>query len=329
MPRSRASRMSSPGVVYPVHETTPNRPTSAASSPASASAADTASLPSGISSARNRCIRAPVPVSHNDSTVGSITPCRVSIPDAANTRAATRWNGSSGTPGAGHCSPRPATCAQTGWDWPPSAATRRTTRRCSDGDRRLRVTASITGMAHAVPAAASQQRLWDDYFREHYAGNRVAARVFAASGIETRHGVIDPTVESLCDTGTGARMQRFLAEAIPLGKEAVSAALADAGLDAADVGLFGVVSCTGYTTPGLDILLARDLGMTPEVQRLHIGHMGCYAALPGLGAVSDFVTARGRLAVMLCLELTTLHVQPPTESARSGPPTAEDLQQMV
>jgi predicted naringenin-chalcone synthase len=90
-----------------------------------------------------------------------------------------------------------------------------------------------------------------------------------------------------------------------------------------------VVSCTGYTTPGLDILLARDLGMTPEVQRLHIGHMGCYAALPGLGAVSDFVTARGRPAVMLCLELTTLHVQPPTESARSGRPTAEDLQQMV
>lgn len=191
------------------------------------------------------------------------------------------------------------------------------------------MTASITGMAHAVPAAASQQRLWDDYFREHYAGNWVAARVFATSGIETRHGVIDPTVESLCDTGTGARMQRFLAEAMPLGKEAVSAALADAGLDAADVGLFGVVSCTGYTTPGLDILLARDLGMTPEVQRLHIGHMGCYAALPGLGAVSDFVTARGRPAVMLCLELTTLHVQPPTESARSGRPTAEDLQQMV
>ncbi len=39
------------------------------------------------------------------------------------------------------------------------------------------------------------------------------------------------------------------------------------------------------------------------VQRLHIGHMGCYAALPGLGAVSDFVVARGRPAVLLCLEL--------------------------
>jgi alkylresorcinol/alkylpyrone synthase len=69
--------------------------------------------------------------------------------------------------------------------------------------------------------------------------------------------------------------------------------------------------------------------MTDAVQRLHIGHMGCYAALPGLGATADFVTARQKPAVMLCLELTSLHVQPTTETARSGSPTAEDLQQMV
>jgi predicted naringenin-chalcone synthase len=124
-------------------------------------------------------------------------------------------------------------------------------------------------------------------------------------------------------------MQRFLAEAMPLGKEAVSGALADAGLDPTDVGLLTVVSCTGYVTPGLDILLARDLGMRTDVQRLHVGHMGCYAALPGLGATADFVAARHRPAVMLCLELTSLHVQPATETGRSGRPTPEDLQQMV
>ena len=62
--------------------------------------------------------------------------------------------------------------------------------------------------------------------------------------------------------------------------------------------------CTGYVTPGLDILLARDLGMAAGTQRLFIGHMGCYAALPGLGAAADFVTARGRPALVLCCELT-------------------------
>ena len=32
---------------------------------------------------------------------------------------------------------------------------------------------------------------------------------------------------------------------------------------------------------------------------------------------------------MLCLELTSLHVQPATGTARSGRPTPEDLEQMV
>jgi predicted naringenin-chalcone synthase len=50
--------------------------------------------------------------------------------------------------------------------------------------------------------------------------------------------------------------------------------------------------------------------MPPGLERLLVGHMGCYAAIPGLAAVSDFVTSRARPAVLLCCELTSLHVQP-------------------
>lgn len=189
--------------------------------------------------------------------------------------------------------------------------------------------ARIVSTASAVPAAVDQQALWDRYFAGHYNGDPTAAKVWASSGIATRHFVVSPFEEDLCDLGTGARMQRFIAEAMPLGKEAVAGALAAAGLAATDVGLFAVASCTGYVTPGIDILLARDLGMGVDVQRLMIGHMGCYAALPGLGAVADFAVARSRPAVLLCLELTSLHVQPATESARSGRPTYGDVQQMV
>jgi alkylresorcinol/alkylpyrone synthase len=187
----------------------------------------------------------------------------------------------------------------------------------------------ISGWGRSLPPPMSQQGLWDGYFREHYNDARLARKVWEHSGITTRRGVVDPTSEDISSWGTAARMQRFLTEALPLGKEAVSAALADAGLDAADVGQLTVVSCTGYVTPGLDILLARDLGMADSVQRLHIGHMGCYAALPGLAATADYVTARQRPAVLLCLELTSLHVQPSTESARSAEPTSQDLEQMV
>ncbi|HVE74788.1 MAG TPA: hypothetical protein VNA30_06875, partial [Mycobacteriales bacterium] len=191
------------------------------------------------------------------------------------------------------------------------------------------MSAVLVGAGRALPPPMAQAELWDGYFRDHYGDNRLARTVWERSAITTRRGVVNPVHEDISHWGTGQRMRRFAQEALPLGKEAVAAALSAAGLDPAEVGLFTVVSCTGYATPGLDILLARDLGMTTDVQRLHVGHMGCYAALPGLGATADFVTARRKPAVLLCLELTSLHGQPATASARGDEPTSEDLQQMV
>jgi predicted naringenin-chalcone synthase len=191
------------------------------------------------------------------------------------------------------------------------------------------VTARLAGSAHAVPAGMDQQQLWDQHFDAHYAGDRTARRVWASSGVATRHGVVDPREEDVSNWSTGRRMARFAHEALPLGKDAVSAALAGAGLDASDVGLFTVVSCTGYGTPGLDVLLARDLGMSSTVQRLFVGHMGCYAAFPGLGAVGDFTVARSRPSVMLCLELPSLHAQPAPRTPVGERPSAGDVEQMV
>jgi predicted naringenin-chalcone synthase len=191
------------------------------------------------------------------------------------------------------------------------------------------VTARIQGRGFAVPGAMDQAQLWDEYFVHHYDGNRTARRVWSSSGVTTRHGVVDPRVEDVASWGTGARMARFAQEALPLGKEAVASAIADSGLTAADIGLFAVVSCTGYSTPGLDILLARDLGMTSAVQRLFVGHMGCYAALPGLGAASDFTVARSRPSVLLCLELPSLHAQPKTATTSDRRASEDDVQQMV
>jgi predicted naringenin-chalcone synthase len=185
------------------------------------------------------------------------------------------------------------------------------------------VTATIAGLGTAFPPSAVQTELWDGFFAGHYAGGKrgLAKRIFENSGVRTRQAAVSPLLEDVSDWSTERRMRRYQIEAIPLGKEAVGRALTDAGIRADELGLFAVCSCTGYATPGLDILLARDMGMSPSVQRLFIGHMGCYAALPGLGAVSDFVVARGRPALLLCAELTSLHIQP--ASARA------DIQQIV
>ena len=169
----------------------------------------------------------------------------------------------------------------------------------------------VAGLGVALPPGAGQRELWDAFFSRHFTGGTraLAERIFANSGVTTRQAAVSPLVEDVSDWPTERRMRRYQVEALPLGKEAVDRALTDAGLRTTEIGLFVVCSCTGYATPGLDILLARDMGMSADTQRMFVGHMGCYAALPGLGAAADFVTARVRPALLLCAELTSLHLQ--------------------
>ena len=181
------------------------------------------------------------------------------------------------------------------------------------------MTGAITGIGAAFPPSLAQEDAWDGFFAGHYGNSRIARRVWRTAGVETRHTAVDPRHDDLSTESTAARMDRFEALAVPLACEAVSGCLAAAGLEPADVGLFTVASCTGYMTPGLDILVARELGMASTVQRLHVGHMGCYAALPALAGVADAASARQKVGVLACVELTSLHLQPPTD----------DLEQIV
>jgi alkylresorcinol/alkylpyrone synthase len=180
--------------------------------------------------------------------------------------------------------------------------------------------ATVAAVAGALPEqSATQEELWELRFREFYDGDRAAGRLWTRCGVGRRYGVIDPVGEKVYEWGTEQRMRRFVEEALPLGRAALEAALERAELRPHEVDQLTVVSCTGYATPGLDILLARDLGLRADVQRLHIGHMGCYAALPALATVANGAGARGETSLLLCVELTSLHVQP----------AARDLEQIV
>ncbi|GAB3237916.1 type III polyketide synthase [Kineosporia babensis] len=181
--------------------------------------------------------------------------------------------------------------------------------------------AVITGHGEAVPEPFGQEEIWDEVFARDLNGDRVARQIFLRAGITTRHASVDPRRTDVSGWSTGDRMRRYVTDGRKLGRAAVQAALADAGRRPDEIGLFVVVSCTGYATPGLDIMLADELGMDPNVRRLIVGHMGCYAAIPGLNAAADFVRAQGRPALLLCVELTSLHRQ------RSDDPS--DLQTVV
>jgi predicted naringenin-chalcone synthase len=83
--------------------------------------------------------------------------------------------------------------------------------------------------------------------------------------------------------------------------------------DLGDITHMVVASCTGFTAPGLDQVLARRLGLKSSVERVVIGFMGCYAGVTALRTAGHIVRSDSRARVLVvAVELCTLHLQPTT-----------------
>lgn len=128
------------------------------------------------------------------------------------------------------------------------------------------------------------------------------------SGVCYRHSVVDADFFTSHKT-TQERNNRYMEEAVPLGEQVIRAGLAQADIAADCISHLIVVSCTGFNVPGLGLLLAQRLGMSPSLKRTQIFGMGCYASFPGIQRADDGVRNRpNQLALVLSLELCTLHL---------------------
>ena len=153
---------------------------------------------------------------------------------------------------------------------------------------------------------------------------RLAQKIYRSSGIETRHSVLEDFKRTDPHTfeffpprwdlepfpTTRARMELFEAESVALAEQAAARTLEHADVAPADVTHLIISSCTGFFAPGPDVLLVERLKLSPEVQRLTIGFMGCYAGFNGLRVADSIVRANPRAVVLqLCVELCTIHFQ--------------------
>ncbi len=170
---------------------------------------------------------------------------------------------------------------------------------------------TIQGLATAVPPYRhAQAEIYERFFVPRLGTSRLAQAAFLNAGIAYRHSVLNDAHFYDQERSTEERNNLYMQHAQPLGAEAIRRCLDNAGLTAQDVDDLLIVSCTGLDTPGLDLLLAAQLGMRPDLRRTHIGAMGCYGAFPGLLRAADSVRARpGTRALVLCVELCTLHFQ--------------------
>ena len=178
----------------------------------------------------------------------------------------------------------------------------------------------ITGIATATPDH-DIHAAFVEYARARLNGRREAAvfeRMATRAGIEHRWSVL-PVGDgggSPVDAGgfyadglmppTSARMKLY-AEAAPRLALAAIARLPDVR----DTTHLVVASCTGFTAPGIDQIIAERLGLSSQVERLLIGFMGCYAGVTALKAARTIVRSDPEARVLVvAVELSTLHLQP-------------------
>ncbi len=105
--------------------------------------------------------------------------------------------------------------------------------------------------------------------------------------------------------GTAARMALYAKAAPALALQAIARL---PGIH--NVTHLVVASCTGFVAPGIDQIIAMRLGLSPAVERVLIGFMGCYAAVTALKTARHIVRSEPAARVLVVtVELSTLHLQ--------------------
>jgi alpha-pyrone synthase len=109
---------------------------------------------------------------------------------------------------------------------------------------------------------------------------------------------------------TEARNDQYQIYASKIAQSAAEKVLIQSHLEAKEITHLIVVSCTGFSAPGVDIHLIRSLGLPSTTERTMIGFMGCHAALNGLKIAHSICSSEPQAKVLLvCVELCSLHFQ--------------------
>ena len=171
----------------------------------------------------------------------------------------------------------------------------------------------LRGVGTALPAlrvsqAELQPRIADAMRLSRAARSRWS-RICESSGISFRHGVVP--LEDVVHLTTAQRMRLYEQHAPGLALEAARAALRAAKTAPSAITDLIVVSCTGFSAPGVDIDLVEALGLRRDVRRTMISFMGCFGAINGLrAAIGACAADRFAVALVVCIELCSLHLRP-------------------
>lgn len=149
-------------------------------------------------------------------------------------------------------------------------------------------------------------------------------RIYNNSAIKKRHSVIDdydrpvseytffPKNEKLDpEPSTAARNDLYISKVNQLAIDAVDKLLSQlSGFDKSKITHIITASCTGFSAPGVDFEIAKHFDLDKNVNRFHIGFMGCYAAFPVFKLAKSICESDPNARVLTVnAELCTVHFQ--------------------
>jgi predicted naringenin-chalcone synthase len=136
----------------------------------------------------------------------------------------------------------------------------------------------------------------------------------ADASLGTRY-TCEPIESVLERRGLDDLRTRYLGHARRLALEAARKALERARVNGGDVELVITVSCTGYLVPSLDVYLARDLGLRPDVLRVPITELGCSGGAAAIAMAHRHLAAfPDDHVLVVAVEIPSLSFQPADHS---------------
>ena len=175
----------------------------------------------------------------------------------------------------------------------------------------------LRGLGTATPPLYATQEEAYEFFTRHFtlkpAEQELYRRILLDGKIKGRYLGMDATTDAL-ETDPDRLLARFLKFGRATAVAAARRALAEAGVETAEIAGLVVNTCTGYLCPGLSSYIAEELGLKTSIRFLDLMGMGCGAAIPNLEAAASMLARSGEGPVLsVAVEICTATIFPSHE----------------
>jgi chalcone synthase len=192
--------------------------------------------------------------------------------------------------------------------------------------------ATVLAIGTAVPPFVHEQSTYADYYFDVTNCNHKTElkakfkRICDKMQIDKRHMVVrrelleeNPSIASYMDNSMNARHQVVMEWVPKLAKEAAENAIKEWGRSVSEITHIVMATTSVVNMPGVDLLVAKSLGLSPKVRRVMLYQTGCWGGAAALRVAKDLAeNNKGARVLIVCSECTAIFFRGPSEEYLDG-----------